>query len=192
LGNGPSPFRIWFERPPPPAYAQLLDGSAVIVGGTSSGETLEGIDEAHAIIASSRVRYDGELMDRIPDLRVISRTGIGLDNISLPDASERGIAVCHVPGGPTISTAEHAVALLLTVAKDLPRAAAALRMPVFVALAGRDTICDNRRTLRLLRRVTGQVDLVEYRRARHILEFSEQRAAFLDDLAGWLGSQGSR
>ena len=127
MSDGASPFRVWFERPPPPAYARLLDGSAVILGGGSSGETPDGIAGAHAIIASSRVQYDGELMDRVPGLRVISRTGIGLDNVSLPDASARRIAVCHVPGGPTISTAEHAIALLLAVAKDVPRATMALR-----------------------------------------------------------------
>jgi len=71
----------------------------------------------------------------------------------------------------------------------LPRAAALLRLPLFVGLAGQDTICDNARGLRLLRRATGQLDVVVYRRARHILEFSDQRADFLGDLAAWLASR---
>jgi len=74
----------------------------------------------------------------------------------------------------------------------LPRAAEVLRMPVFVGLAGQDPICDNARNLRLLRRVTGSMDIVTYRRARHILEFSGQRAAFLEDLAGWLHAEERR
>jgi D-3-phosphoglycerate dehydrogenase len=60
-------------------------------------------------------------------LRVISRTGIGLDNITIPEASRRGIAICHTPSGPTISTAEHAIALLLATAKALPQTTRAMR-----------------------------------------------------------------
>ena len=66
-------------------------------------------------------------MDRVPDLRVISRTGIGVDNIALDEATMRGIAVCNVPGGPTVSTAEHTVTLLMATAKQIPAAAQALR-----------------------------------------------------------------
>lgn len=100
----------------------------MIVGTVTSGrDPLTDIAEAQAIVASSRLRYDGELMDRAPALRVISRTGVGLDNVSIGDASERGIAVCHVPDGPTISTAEHTVTLLLAVAKQLARTTQALR-----------------------------------------------------------------
>lgn len=68
----------------------------------------------------------------------------------------------------------------------LPRAAAALRAPLLVALAGADVICDNARNRGLLQRVTGPKDLIEFPRARHILEFSEQREAFLGTLASWL------
>lgn len=121
-------YRVWFERDPPPTYAQLLEGSAVIVGSGRSEARADGsVTQAQAIIASSRVRYDAALMDVAPGLRVISRTGIGLDNVSIDDATARGIAVCHVPDGPTVSTAEHAIALMLAVAKELPRAADALR-----------------------------------------------------------------
>jgi D-3-phosphoglycerate dehydrogenase len=76
---------------------------------------------AHAIIASAQYLYDGAVMDRNPELRVISRTGIGVDMIVIPDATERGIVVCNAPDGPTISTAEHTFTLLLVVAKDLKR-----------------------------------------------------------------------
>lgn len=122
-------FRIWFERLPPPEYDVLLEGTATIVG--SAAETPEdpfaAIGSAHAIIASSRLRYASEVMDRVPGLRVISRTGIGLDNISVADASARRIAVCYAPDGPTVSTAEHALALLLAVAKRLKRSERVLR-----------------------------------------------------------------
>jgi len=68
----------------------------------------------------------------------------------------------------------------------LPKAARALRAPLLVALAGEDVICDNARNARLFRRVTAPKKLVEYPGARHILELSGQREAFLDELAAWL------
>src|SRR2546421_12545338 len=108
-------FRIWFERPLPPAYAHLLDGQAVAVGPASAtpDDPLRALPGADAVIASSRIRYDGALMDRDPALRVISRTGVGIDNISLADASARAIVVCYAPQAPSISTAEHAITWLL-------------------------------------------------------------------------------
>jgi D-3-phosphoglycerate dehydrogenase len=113
--------RIWFERSLPSAYRHLLDDEAIPVGPASDtpDNPFQALPLAHAIIASSRIQYDGEVMDLAPSLRVISRTGIGIDNVSLSDASARGIAVCYTPLAPSISTAEHAITLLLAVAKRL-------------------------------------------------------------------------
>src|SRR5258708_32676923 len=62
----------------------------------------------------------GEVMDRIgPRLRVIARTGIGVDRIDLEAATRRGILVVNTPDGPTESTAEHAIALLLNLCKQV-------------------------------------------------------------------------
>jgi alpha-beta hydrolase superfamily lysophospholipase len=71
----------------------------------------------------------------------------------------------------------------------LAEAAETLRAPLLVAMAGDDLICDNRRTRRLLERVTTYKEIREYPGARHILEFSGQREVFLDDLAGWFKRQ---
>src|SRR5438105_10830651 len=116
-------FRIWFERPIPEAYKPLLEGVAVATGPTSvdAANPLASLPGAHAIIASARIRYDGILMDQSSTLRVISRTGIGIDNIVLADATSRGIAICNTPDGPTVSTSEHALTLLLAVTKHLKR-----------------------------------------------------------------------
>ncbi|MGB5655688.1 MAG: NAD(P)-dependent oxidoreductase, partial [Acidimicrobiia bacterium] len=77
--------------------------------------------------ASSLITYDGAAMDRAPYVRVIARTGIGVDKIDLGAATERGIAICNTPDAPTVSTAEHTITLLLSVAKRVPGAQAALR-----------------------------------------------------------------
>lgn len=82
---------------------------------------------ADAIVAAARVRYDASLFAQAPLLRAICRTGIGYDNVNVADATKFGIAVCNVPDGPTISTAEHAVCLLLAVAKNLHRSSRVLR-----------------------------------------------------------------
>ncbi|HBY94847.1 MAG TPA: hydroxyacid dehydrogenase [Chloroflexi bacterium] len=122
-------YRIWFERPLPVEYAHLLDGVALPVGPASATPEapLVALREAHGIIASSQVRYDGALMDQAPTLRVIARTGIGLDNVCIADATARGIAVCYAPDAPTISTAEHAVTLMLACLKRLKECERQLR-----------------------------------------------------------------
>ncbi|MCB0125934.1 MAG: hydroxyacid dehydrogenase [Caldilineaceae bacterium] len=64
------------------------------------------------------VRVDGALMDRLgPNLKAVCRPGIGVDTVDLEAAKERGILVINTPDAPTESTAEHAVALLMAVAK---------------------------------------------------------------------------
>lgn len=112
-------FRIWFERPLPPIYVPLLADLAEVAGcAADTPETpLSALERVDAIIAGSRLSFDGALMDRVPGLRVISRSGIGVDNVDLLAATARRIAVCNTPDGPTISTAEHTIMLLLAVAK---------------------------------------------------------------------------
>lgn len=85
------PYRVWCERSLPAEYTPLLEAVAVYAGAASASPEapLSALPGAHAIIASSRIRYDGALMDRVPTLRVISRTGIGVDNIFIPDATAR-------------------------------------------------------------------------------------------------------
>jgi len=119
-------LKLWFERPLPLEHAHLLEGRAVLLGAadTGAGDTAESdrqktLPQAEGIIAAARLRYDKTLFQRTPALRAICRTGIGYDNISLEDATAFGIAVCNVPDGPSVSTAEHAVSLMLAVAKNL-------------------------------------------------------------------------
>lgn len=63
--------------------------------------------------------FDAAVMDAAPHLVVIARTGIGYDSVDVAAATERRIAVCNAPDGPTISTAEQAITLALTVAKSV-------------------------------------------------------------------------
>jgi phosphoglycerate dehydrogenase-like enzyme len=83
-----------------------------------SGPGLEAAAEARAIIASGS-RWDAARMDQLPNARVLSRSGVGYDNVDIAAASDREIVVCVAPDAPTVSTAEHAVALILAAAKQL-------------------------------------------------------------------------
>jgi D-3-phosphoglycerate dehydrogenase len=114
-------FKIWFERTLPAQYAAMLEGVAAPIGAAT--DTPEApfarVAEADAIIAGSRLSYDADAMDQAPKLRVIARTGIGYNNVDLKAATARGIAVCNTPDAPTIATAEHAVALMFALARQL-------------------------------------------------------------------------
>jgi D-3-phosphoglycerate dehydrogenase len=122
-------FRIWFERDIPDYVLNDLAGVAEPLGpGTATPHDLAAaLPSAQAAIASSLVVYDAALMDLAPQLQVIARTGIGYDKVDLRAATDRGIAVCNAPDAPTISTAEHTLALMLAVAKQLHAAQTALR-----------------------------------------------------------------
>jgi len=73
--------------------------------------------------------------------------------------------------------------------RRLCKAAATLRAPLMVAMAADDPICDNRRNRQLLEQVAAPKEIREYPGARHILEFSGARAAFLNDLGTWYERQ---
>ena len=89
-------------------------GDRVLVVGPGD----ERLAEANAAIVGG-VRWDAARFDLAPDLRVLARTGIGVDAVDLAEATRRGVLVANTPDGPTVSTAEHTIALLFTVAKTI-------------------------------------------------------------------------
>jgi D-3-phosphoglycerate dehydrogenase / 2-oxoglutarate reductase len=116
---------IWFERPVLPALAAVVDASCTVLGPGTPEDRYAGIEDALAAVVGS-APFDGPAMDRAPALRAIARTGIGYDSVDVAAASARGIAVTNTPDGPTISTAEHAVMLMLMAAKRVQPSVAAL------------------------------------------------------------------
>lgn len=104
---------VYFDTPLPDAYRDLVDGRLEGVGPDT------GLEAAVAVIAGARVQWNGELLDQAPEVRVVSRTGIGYDNVDVAAAAERGVVVCNAPEAPSVSTAEHTVALLMAVTKHL-------------------------------------------------------------------------
>ncbi len=91
-------------------------------------EELRGIiGQYDALVIRSATKVTADIINAAHKLRVIGRAGIGLDNVDIPAASARGIVVMNAPEGNTITTAEHAIALLLSLARNIPQATASLR-----------------------------------------------------------------
>jgi len=116
-----SEFFVWAERRIPEEHRSLLDGVARVIehGSATADESLASLTTANGILAGGRLKYSAELIERNSRLKVICRTGIGYDNVDVEAATQHNVYVCNVPDGPTISTAEHAFAMLLAVAKSL-------------------------------------------------------------------------
>lgn len=85
------------------------------------------IGEYDGLIVRSATKVTAALLERASRLRVIGRAGIGVDNIDVEAATKRGIVVMNTPGGSNVTTAEHAIALLLALARNIPQAVAAVR-----------------------------------------------------------------
>jgi len=79
------------------------------------------IAEADALIVRSATKVTAELLDLAPKLRAVGRAGVGVDNIDLEAATKRGVLVMSTPGGNSVSVAEHTFALLLALARQVPR-----------------------------------------------------------------------
>lgn len=79
------------------------------------------IVEADALIVRSATKVTAELLDKAPRLRAVGRAGVGVDNIDLDAATARGVLVMSTPGGNAVSVAEHTFALLLGLARQVPR-----------------------------------------------------------------------
>jgi phosphoglycerate dehydrogenase-like enzyme len=143
-------FRLWFERGLPPELGREIEGRAVALAPGPPGDRLATAADADGIVASSLLDYDAVAFDRVPRLRVISRTGIGVDRIDVAEATRRKIVVCNAPDGPTLSTAEHTIALLLAVTKRLKRAENRLRAGAADSFAAHDAIELAGRTIGLI------------------------------------------
>ncbi|MGH8870712.1 MAG: hydroxyacid dehydrogenase [Acidimicrobiia bacterium] len=83
--------------------------------------------KAAGLIVRSATRVDASVLDSAPGLRVVGRAGVGVDNIDVAAASERGVAVMNAPGGNTVSAAELTMALLLSVARRVTEADRTIR-----------------------------------------------------------------
>jgi D-3-phosphoglycerate dehydrogenase len=94
--------------------------------GLSPEELRQAIKGAHALVVRSATNVDDELLAAGPDLVVVGRAGVGLDNVDIEAATRRGVMVANAPESNIVSAAEHTMAMLLAVARNVPQAHAAL------------------------------------------------------------------
>ncbi len=85
------------------------------------------IGEYDALVVRSATKVTADILDATSKLKVIGRAGIGVDNIDVPSATKHGIVVMNTPGGNVITTAEHAIAMMMSLTRNVPQATASLK-----------------------------------------------------------------
>ncbi len=101
-------WRIWIDRRPPPEVAVPDDV-----------EFTDDLSDADGAVVGAEEFWDADTCRRLPRLKVVARSGIGYDNVEVAACAAAGVAACNTPDAPTVSTAEHALALLLAVSKRI-------------------------------------------------------------------------
>src|ERR1700742_2273125 len=94
--------------------------------GWDRSELEQRIGEYEGILIRSATKLDGDLLARATRLRAVGRAGVGVDNVDVPVATKRGIVVANAPESNVITAAEHTMALLLALARNVPQAHASL------------------------------------------------------------------
>ena len=95
--------------------------------GMTPVQLLDCIDKYEGLAVRSTTNVTPALLSAGHQLRVVGRAGIGIDNIDLAAATERGILVMNTPFGNSITTAEHTIALLLSLCRQIPKADLSVR-----------------------------------------------------------------
>jgi D-3-phosphoglycerate dehydrogenase len=96
--------------------------------GLEKDELCKIIPSYDALVVRSQTKVTEEVIRAGERLRVIGRAGVGVDNIDLDEATKRGIIVMNAPGGNTVSTAEHTMAMILALSRNIPQAVSSLKM----------------------------------------------------------------
>ncbi|MFA6414270.1 MAG: NAD(P)-dependent oxidoreductase, partial [Syntrophales bacterium] len=107
---------------------QNTPGIEVDVMTNLTPDELKGIIKDYdGLVIRSATKVTPEIIAAAENLKVVGRAGIGLDNVDVTAASKRGIVVMNTPGGNTITTGEHAIAMMLSLAREIPQATASMK-----------------------------------------------------------------
>jgi phosphoglycerate dehydrogenase-like enzyme len=124
---------LFVDHPFPDVYRDLVDGRAELVGlGTD-----DRLDVADAILAGAVRPWNAEAFTLCSRVKVISRVGVGYDNVDVAAATAAGVTVCNTPLAPMVSTAEHTLALIFAITKHLPHHVARARQGLKAEPVGR-------------------------------------------------------
>lgn len=92
--------------------------------GKDKEKLLEMVKDYDGLAIRSATKVSEKVLAHAPNLKVIGRAGIGVDNVDIPEASKKGVIVMNTPFGNSITTAEHAIAMMFAVARQIPEASA--------------------------------------------------------------------
>lgn len=108
---------------------EVLEGSAEIVNNPTitPEELLETIDQYAGIIVRSRTKMTKEVIENAKNLKIIARAGVGVDNIDVQAATDKGILVVNAPQSTSITVAEHAMGLMLSLSRKIAIADASVK-----------------------------------------------------------------
>lgn len=127
-------YKVMIRDNMSPVAREILEATgriAVVVDNdkaTSDPDVLAGIlGDFDGLAVRSGTRVTGAVLERAPRLKVIGRAGIGVDNIDQQAATKKGIVVMNAPGGNTVTTAEHTLSMMFSLARNIPQATASLR-----------------------------------------------------------------
>jgi D-3-phosphoglycerate dehydrogenase len=95
--------------------------------GCSPDELLELIADADGLVIRSGTKVTAEVLAAAKNLRIVGRAGIGVDNVDVAAATQNGVVVVNTPEGNNITTAEHAIALMVSLARHIPQATASMK-----------------------------------------------------------------
>src|SRR5205807_3820606 len=89
-------------------------------------ELLSLVKDVAAMVVRSETKVTAKVIAAAPQLRVVGRAGVGVDNVDVDAATQRGVVVMNTPGGNTISTAELSFSMILNLARRVPQAYASM------------------------------------------------------------------
>ena len=122
------PVVLIAEELSPATLAVLGDGFEIQhCDGANRAELLSALGNANAVLVRSATKMDAEAIAASPNLKIIARAGVGLDNVDVPAATSAGVLVVNAPTSNIVSAAELAVSLLLAVARNVVPANLALK-----------------------------------------------------------------
>jgi D-3-phosphoglycerate dehydrogenase len=113
----------------PEGVERLLKGGAEVLNrsGIEAADLPDALVGAQGLVVRSRTKVNAELLKAAPDLKVVGRAGVGVDNIDLAAAKQVGVAVVNTPVSTSVAVAELTFGLFLALMRELPRADAAMK-----------------------------------------------------------------
>jgi len=113
-----------------PIGAEILQEAGIEVDiktGLAPEELKKIIPEYDGLVIRSATKVTAEIIEAATNLKVVGRAGIGLDNVDITAASKHGIVVMNAPDGNSTTAAEHAIAMMVSLARNVPQATASMK-----------------------------------------------------------------